>query len=225
MVEIYAININQPIDHKDYDRLFDLISEHRREQIKKIHNKDNQIRSLYGEVLARMAITSRLKIVNNDILISYNEHGKPYLINHKDTFYNISHSGDWVVCAIGSQEVGVDIERIKSNNLKLAKRFFASEEYEELIRQNESDQANYFCQLWTLKECYVKWRGGGLTIPLNSFRFQIQKDEIKIICHEKSELKFKQYDIDSDYMLTVCSKEDFFCEKIIFVDVKDLRIK
>lgn len=35
------------------------------------------------------------------------ETGKPYLRLHPELFFNISHSGDWIACALGDAPVGL----------------------------------------------------------------------------------------------------------------------
>ena len=37
------------------------------------------------------------------------ETGKPYLRLHPELFFNISHSGEWIACALGNVPVGIDI--------------------------------------------------------------------------------------------------------------------
>ena len=46
-----------------------------------------------------------------DRTLKYGEYGKPYLASG-DLFFNLSHCGDMVVCAVCDREVGVDIQRI-----------------------------------------------------------------------------------------------------------------
>lgn len=38
------------------------------------------------------------------------EHGKPFLSYRPSLHYNISHSGEYVVCILADQEVGIDIQ-------------------------------------------------------------------------------------------------------------------
>lgn len=38
------------------------------------------------------------------------ETGKPYLRLHPELSFNISHSGDWIACALGDAPVGLDIQ-------------------------------------------------------------------------------------------------------------------
>ena len=44
-----------------------------------------------------------------DRTLKYGEYGKPYLASG-DLFFNLSHCGDMVVCAVCDREVGVDIQ-------------------------------------------------------------------------------------------------------------------
>lgn len=41
----------------------------------------------------------------------------------KNIHFNLSHTGDYVVCAISENAVGVDIEHTRKNYLKVARRF------------------------------------------------------------------------------------------------------
>ena len=41
-----------------------------------------------------------------------NQYGKPYLSEHPDFYFNISHSGEYVLCAIDNNPIGVDIEEV-----------------------------------------------------------------------------------------------------------------
>ncbi|MCL0028295.1 hypothetical protein M1M88_01070 [Peptococcaceae bacterium] len=42
-----------------------------------------------------------------------NDYGKPFLKNTNDLYFNVSHSGEWVVCAIHHHPIGIDIEQVK----------------------------------------------------------------------------------------------------------------
>ena len=57
----------------------------------------------------------------------YGELGKPQIVNIPKKF-NLSHSGDYVVCGVSDGEVGVDIQKWVSFKDRTAERFFAKEE-------------------------------------------------------------------------------------------------
>ncbi len=45
--------------------------------------------------------------------LSYGQHGKPYLRNHPEIHFNISHCEGLAVCVFSDTETGVDVERIR----------------------------------------------------------------------------------------------------------------
>lgn len=67
-----------------------------------------------------------------------------------------------------------------------------------------------FCKIWTLKESYLKCIGKGLTIPLNSFSFELHKDEILLYKDNVriSDFFFMNKKIDNDHYLSVCVNAD-----------------
>ncbi len=58
------------------------------------------------------------------ISFSVQEYGKPYIPALPDMHFNISHSGRWIVCAVDSKPIGIDIEKMKPGTIDIAKRFF-----------------------------------------------------------------------------------------------------
>ncbi|WP_423237249.1 4'-phosphopantetheinyl transferase family protein [Clostridium putrefaciens] len=50
---------------------------------------------------------------NEYIKLNKNQYGKPYSGEYPQFKFNISHSGDYVLCSIDDKPIGVDIEEIK----------------------------------------------------------------------------------------------------------------
>jgi len=102
------------------------------------------------------------------------ENGKPFLKGEPSVRFNLSHSGERVMCAVSGSDIGCDVEQIASPDLRVAKRFFCPEEYEAIRRcPDETEQARLFYRYWTLKESFIKAAGLGLAIPLNEFCIRI----------------------------------------------------
>ncbi len=94
---------------------------------------------------------------------TYGPQGKPYLAGGP-FFFSLSHSGDYVLCAVSGQEVGADIQKMQQADYgKLASRFFAGEECRLLEQcRSEEDRRMLFYWLWTRKEALGKLTGRGV---------------------------------------------------------------
>jgi 4'-phosphopantetheinyl transferase len=68
-----------------------------------------RIIELIMEIIIKTIIIKELEIENKFIFFDKNEYGKPYLRGYSKFNFNISHSGDFVVCAIDELSVGIDI--------------------------------------------------------------------------------------------------------------------
>lgn len=163
-------------------------------------------RKVLGELLLRSIINKNHSITSDSLKIAYTDKNKPYLASHPHIHFNISHSGDWVVIAFSENHVGVDVEKVRKINLNIARRFFSNEEKTRLFRLHEKDQMDYFFDLWTLKESFLKAIGTGLTRPLKTFTvlqsasgFYLEDDG------DYEDIRLNQLPVGKNYKLSVCS--------------------
>lgn len=103
-----------------------------------------------------------------------NDQGKPALVDApgRRLWFNLSHSGAHAILAVGRDPVlGVDVEVVRAGfaDDEIAERFFAPSEVRDLRALPAAEQEAAFFRCWTRKEAYIKARGGGLQIPLDSF--------------------------------------------------------
>lgn len=92
--------------------------------------------------------------------IFYNENRKPYIKNNP-IFFNISHSGKYIVCVVSDKEIGVDIQEIVYKN-KVVDRICTVNERKQAITPE------IFTKMWVKKESYVKKIGIGLSYGLQN---------------------------------------------------------
>jgi len=147
--------------------LMKLISPERQQQLSKFRFDIDRKLSLYAELLVRSQVRERLGIANQDITLSKNKYGKPYLQNDLQFQFNISHTHNAIAVAFSDDEIGIDIEYVRSSDIKISERFFSPVEQSYIIKSENQDQAFY--KVWTRKEAYIKNLGKGLSIPLKSF--------------------------------------------------------
>jgi len=207
MNNIYMINIREVVPNRLLKELEQIVSQGKRERIKKFKFHEDYLRSLYGEICIRKVVSDTVGINPAEIIISRNGYGKPYIENVPDLHFNISHSGKWVACIISNNECGIDIEYIKDIDLKIAERFFHEDEYIFLMGKRGKERINCFFELWTLKESYVKYNGKGLQIPLNSFGMICENGRYRVTPQSEN-LVFSQYDWDDDYKIAVCTVDE-----------------
>lgn len=74
-------------------------------------SKEVALRRLSGEALVRFALKECWNLSPETYRIARGEKGKPFIVGVENVFFNISHSGDYVVCAVSDREVGIDIEK------------------------------------------------------------------------------------------------------------------
>ncbi len=105
----------------------------------------------------------------------YGAAGKPALTGSsegRDLHFNLSHSDELALYAVTrAGEIGIDVERIRPEVIeeRVAERFFSAQEVSALRGLPKCFQPEAFFNCWTRKEAYVKARGDGLRIPLDSF--------------------------------------------------------
>jgi len=126
----------------------------------------------------RVLLANRLGVGARDVTFEYGEKGKPALANPRGTTlrFNVSHSGALLVCAlVEGEDVGIDVEQHRPlrDRDRLAQRFFSAEECADLAAWPEADRTRVFFECWSRKEAFIKAVGGGLSIPLGSFRVSL----------------------------------------------------
>lgn len=127
--------------------------------------------------------------INN---LEYNKFGKPFL-KTKAVFFNISHSGDFVICAVSKKsEIGIDIEKMTAIDLADFKPQMTADEWSRVV-ESENKRTSFF-EYWTQKEAVIKAHGNGLTLPLKSFEVLDNKTMI-----DGEDFYLKEIEINEEY--------------------------
>lgn len=130
--------------------------------------------------------------------IVYGPHGKPY-IKEQPFFYNISHSGDYVFCAVSGQEIGADIQKKESGREKrVAERFFSKREADAIEEAGDAaGKRDLFYRLWTRKEALGKLSGDGIASCADKCLLELDRGIA-------GRYIWEEYDIIPDYNIVCC---------------------
>ncbi len=141
----------------------DILPEAIKEQAYKIRRWEDRQAFLLGKLLVWKGL--REYRYTNDCLhkLWKNQFGKPYI--DSNVFFNLSHSGRYVICAFHTEEIGIDIENICNIDIDDFISFFSAQEIT-CLKSSTTPLKDFF-RLMTLKESVVKAAGKGISIPLH----------------------------------------------------------
>jgi 4'-phosphopantetheinyl transferase len=128
-----------------------------------------------AQATLRLLLGRYLRIPPESVRTQSGPQGKPFLAKQShasELQFNLSHSHGMALFAFAMQrELGIDIEKVRPDfaSLDIAQRYFSRQEVAELEVLSPSLYTEAFFLCWTRKEAYIKARGQGLHIPLDSF--------------------------------------------------------
>ena len=223
---IYIADISVLKDSSAFENLLKRVPDYRQKKAMSFKFPKGQMQSLGVGLLLHKACEDA-GIVGADERVAYGENEKPYLMDFPDVFFNLSHSGERVMGVISPFDVGCDVEIIKGDRGRLAERFFKPEEsawikhFETLEKQSEA-----FYRLWTLKECYMKVTGRGMSLMPDKFALRVDENENISLYHDgdRPEYAFREIDLHDGYRYAYCMKNngENAPQEIRCVDLKTL---
>lgn len=207
MVKLYVMDVTDLPDPERQPELLEGFSPERCEKIQKSRQEKARRQSM-GAGLLLQKILAPYQI--EETALSEGIHGKPMADGIE---FNLSHSGNLVICAVSNQPVGCDAEEEREAPQGVAERFFSEKEQRYLNQCSDASYSREFFRLWTMKESYVKMTGEGLSIPMKEYEIVIdshisvfRKGKIQN-CHI-SEIRIP------GYCISVCAESDEAVELI-----------
>ncbi|MFC4891668.1 4'-phosphopantetheinyl transferase family protein [Pseudofrancisella aestuarii] len=136
-------------------------------------------------------LSLKLNIFPKNLELDFEVSQRP-ILKKGNLDFNISHSGDWLIGAISSSRIGVDIEKINLNRdvKSIAKNFYSLEE-NSLLENSSNSYIENFYKLWTIKEASAKYFGISILKYLNKEN-QTEK-----------KLSLLQYKFQNEYFITI----------------------
>jgi 4'-phosphopantetheinyl transferase len=169
----------------DVDGWLAVLSDAEKQRYQRFAFAKDRIHFAAAHALLRGVLSQYADIVPEEWQFSLNKWGKPAIANEgiANIEFNLTHTQGLVACAVvRSTSIGIDAEWTgRSVQLdSLARACFAPEEVAYFLSTPEEKQREVFFRLWTLKESYIKARGRGLSIALDSFSFALNPTDVTI---------------------------------------------
>lgn len=156
---ICLVEVREPLNDKIVNLLLPFSPLEKQHRILCQRVKRTADAMVVGGALVRHMLWEHFSIPPN-AQISYNEFGKPYLSDFPQCHFNISHSGQYVVCAVYDTPIGIDIQQVVPYRPDIAIKVFSPIELKQI--ENSSDSSAEFTKIWTQMEACAKALGTGI---------------------------------------------------------------
>ncbi len=134
------------------------------------------------QAVLRLLLSFYLNTRPEDVKLGSHKKGKPFLINERSIYFNLSHSHELCVYAFSPDgEVGIDIEKIRELpdiDLLIEKNLTPGEK--KYFTGNPETRKTRFFQFWTYKESYLKAIGEGMRLTPENLEFSLEDGTIAL---------------------------------------------
>lgn len=139
---------------------------------------EDRKRYLVTRAMVRSVLSQYANVPPDDWTFLVNDFGRPRIADrHGEACrlsFNISHTRGLIALGITrDRAIGIDVEHVGTREISrgIAERYFSRAEAADLEQVADQRWQERFFEYWTFKESYMKARGMGLSIPLDSFSF------------------------------------------------------
>jgi 4'-phosphopantetheinyl transferase len=213
-VDIYTVRLEA--DAARLDSLYEILAPQERERAARFRFAEHRRHFIVCRGTLREILSPYLGLKPARIAFAYNAHGKPRLcdsdVRLPDVRFNVSHSGGWALQAVTrGRDVGVDIERMDARfaNDQIPERFFSPREVAHLRALPAVRQTEAFFRCWTRKEAYIKARGLGLALPLDSFDVSLSPGDPPVLLRA-GDWSVQDFDAPPGYAAAVVAEGPVF---------------
>jgi 4'-phosphopantetheinyl transferase len=193
-----------------------ILDESERERADRFRIAAARRRFIGARAFLRSILGRAVGVDPENIAFSYGRYGKPLLAGGGPCF-NATDSGDVVVVALASDEIGVDVEIVRPLNRleRLARRICTRLEIEALEKMSQADRNDALLRLWTCKEAGLKAIGAGLSGGMRNVEVALEAGRpprLRRLCGE----------VDGWTLSAIDLKEDLMCTTVIRGEAKRL---
>jgi 4'-phosphopantetheinyl transferase len=183
-VDLWRVCLNRRLDQED--SLWDCLHQDERARASRFHFRRDRDRFVASRGSLRHILARYLGQPPERIRLGYTAAGKPFLRDHPELHFNLSHAADLALVGVShGGPLGVDIEEIQSNPVvDSTSRLVLSHKEKEALRQLSGQaRCERFAQFWTRKEAYIKADGRGMQLPLDRIDVATSRDRVLLREH------------------------------------------
>jgi 4'-phosphopantetheinyl transferase len=180
------------IQYSQFQKYYAFLNDTERKRADRYRFDKSRHRFIVTRGILRLLLSQYCSKPAEEIEFQYNDWGKPYLTGDKEIrfMFNIAHSNNLAVFAFThTGNIGIDVEYnhpIKDMD-QMVVNFFSKFEQATYETLPQSRRLKAFFTCWVRKEAYIKARGKGLSIPLNSFDVAVETDAINLLLRDQTD--------------------------------------
>jgi 4'-phosphopantetheinyl transferase len=196
-------------DDEDIDEWAELLTPEERTRAERFRQAEDRRRYILARGLLRTMLGRRLDRAPASLVFGANPHGKPTLADADGIAFNVSHSGDYVLAAVGrAAAIGVDVERWRPglDLMGVGRQVFTPDELALIADAPDAQKTFRFFRQWTFKEAVAKAVGLGLSLDLRRFEIVFRNGDPHLAPHDAAELGSA-----ADWRLEAVRIEDGYC--------------
>jgi len=148
-----------------------LLSNDERQRASQFYFDRHRRRFIVARSMMRVILSRYLNQQPNELLFHYNDYGKPGLNDSTQIQFNISHSQELAILAVGkTNPLGIDLEFYADRPYQgIGEHSFSAQENQQLKMTPLFMQPLVFFHIWSQKEAFIKACGMGLSYQTQSF--------------------------------------------------------
>lgn len=176
-----------------------ILSEEELKRSTRFFHKEDRERFISSKFFLRTLLSKFLAVPPNQLWYHTTANRKPAI---PGLFFNVTHSGNYLLIAIGPAAMGIDVERI-DKDFDFESVLTSSFSRDETTYIRNGDQILNFFLLWTRKESLLKASGEGLTDELDQVSSLYPKGIRGQVSYQLMSFK-----IDENYVASLALSQD-----------------
>ena len=191
-----------------------LLDDSERQRLARLAHAHLRHEYLLTRALCRVSLSRYAGVAPAQWRFAAGRYGKPRIEwpPQQSLQFNLSNSRDLVACVVARDiDVGIDVEQIDRDvdQQEIARSHFSATELRAFLALAPERQRRRFYELWTLKECYLKACGSGLSTALETFSFDLDLNGAPTLTQDTSATEppaawqFQLFSPDEQHVLAV----------------------